>query len=138
MSGRRTYTLTQVADRLEAVFGQRPALSTLRSAQFEETRVTAPKPPIRITAGMPRPAETAPELRYWATEIEAWLRNHPRKINEAAIDKFRRAAVRNRPAAVASARAEGVSWAQVAQVLGELDGRSYSRQAMSQRYGGEG
>lgn len=115
-----TYDYPQLAERIEAVLGVRPALSTLRTATARATR--AQDYPPRITAGMPAPLQprTSP-ARFRAEDIESWLQTHPWRLQKQALMELTAAAATLDEAAatqaVAAARVAGASWSAVTEAL---------------------
>jgi hypothetical protein len=115
-----TYTYAALADRVEAVLGTRPALSTLRTAA---TRAALgwDYPP-RVTAGMPSPLPSTPPAptRFDASQIEIWLASHPWKRQHQALEQITEIAAGPQAplrAAVAAARASGASWTAITDAL---------------------
>lgn len=122
-----------LANRVEQALGVRPALSTLRAAAATDARSGVRT---RLTAGMPGPVTSGPAGRalFRASEVQAWLAEHPRRRLRRQQERLRDAPHQSRPRAVAAARAAGLSWQQVADALAEADGTTYSRQWAQQRY----
>lgn len=126
---------SQVADRIEAALGVRPAPSTLRAAAADNSRGGTR---IRVTAGMPAPVPPHPggndPPRFDATAIDRWLADHPRLKRSRSRQRLVAAPAGRREQAVARAVREGLSWQVIAGALGEADGASYSRQGVHARY----
>jgi hypothetical protein len=135
-SGRR-YSYAEVADRVEAVLGVRPQLSTLRAAAAADARVRGTNSRVRVTAGMPAPIKQVPgyPTEFDANAIEHWLANHPRAQGTQQMQLLANASPKQRDKAVARARAAGLSWQQIADAIGQAEGKTYSRQWAQQRYG---
>lgn len=135
-----TYGYQDVADRIEAVLGVRPATSTLRGATAQDRRTEGLRPRHdRVTAGMPRPlSEVSPErqARFDADQIERWLANHPRlrkqRAEHAALQGLTSGA--REVDVVRTARAAGLTWARIASILTDHDGHSRTRQGLMKRY----
>lgn len=126
MSG-PTYRYPDVAARIEAVLGVRPSLTTLRAAAAEQTRTGLRPGHERITAGLPRPLPTPPGVaaEFDQAAIEEWLADHPRlrRARAAAAAAAAIAAGDVETAVVAQARAAGVSWARIVEILVDHDGK---------------
>lgn len=133
------YTVEQVQDRIEELLGERP---TAAAIHLEGARGSAtPNARVRITAGLPAPINPGGRpLRYPAGLVEAWLDQHPRVHQHTALHQLG-VALRSsdagsaRKEAVRSARAAGLSWAQVAATVADIDGRPITRQAVAKRFG---
>jgi len=133
---RPTLTYTELADRIEAEIGIRPALSTLRAAATTSTRYG--RRIDAITAGMPAPKPTRDSRRRAildAAAIDAWLNSHPRKTIHHHQQQISTASLARRPTAVAEARCAGLSWQHIADACATADGRSYTKQWAQQRFG---
>lgn len=137
MSGQQL-TYAEVAARIEAVLGERPSLTTLRDAASRAA--TLPNPRNRVTAGMPRPTPGPPgsPSLFDAAEVDAWLASHPRRTWSDLRAAIADAKPEERAAAVASARAAGISWQTVADVINAADGTDFTRQWAQQKYGRSG
>lgn len=133
MSKQLTYA--QVADRIEAVLGERRALSALRAGATRERTATGLRN--RITAGMPAPTPGAPgsPSLFDEDEIEAWLAQHPRREWVALREQLVAASPADRPAVVSRARAAGMSWRAIADIVNAADGTTWTRQWAQQKYG---
>ncbi|MCO7221542.1 hypothetical protein [Klenkia sp. PcliD-1-E] len=134
-----SYTYDQVADRIADELGIRPTTSTLR-AGFSATGDGRTTGRVRITAGMPAPRPLLVNRRvvFDAAAIEAWLANHPHRALNRAVAALEQAPAGRLDAAVASARAAGLSWAQVAAALTTSTGMSRTRQWAQWRFGTSG
>ncbi|WP_043650846.1 hypothetical protein [Cellulosimicrobium cellulans] len=134
---RATYGYAEVAERIEQELGVRPALSTLRAATAKAEESTKSSP--RVTAGMPAPlpssARTVP-AQFDRAAIERWLRRHPRKLERRAVEEAAAALSRGDAEAdvVAKARADGLSWRAITEILNNHDGRARSTSAVHKRY----
>jgi len=120
---KRVYTYPQVVDRIEEELGVRPSLSSLRAAAAEGNRRGRRGGIPRLTMGMPapepRPSATA-VVHFSRTAIDSWLRSHPRRRYEAAVQAVTAAAAgpqRRLETAVRRARAVGVSWTDITSAL---------------------
>lgn len=126
MSG-PTYRYTDVAARIEAVLGVRPSLTTLRAAAAEQTRTGLAPRHDRITAGMPRPLATPPgaAAEFDQEAIDTWLSGHPRRRRAQAEEAAVAALSAGSPevVVVSNARAAGVRWARIVEILVDHDGR---------------
>lgn len=136
------YSKEDVADRIEAVLGQRPNDNVLWLTRRHQGR------PVRLgskslVAGMPT-WQMHDGVRVWvAEEVEAWLANHPILRLQAARAQFAKTYTHGletnswarQAQAVRAAQDEGLSWAQLAEVIGEVTGEPISRQAVAARYG---
>lgn len=135
MAGGSRLTYRDVADRIEAALGVRPAPSTLRAAAAVSGRGATRA---RITAGLPAPLpepDAAGRTVFDAGAIDQWLAQHPRNRIHREQYRLAEAGPAERAAAVAHARGAGLSWQQVAEALGRTDGKSRSRQWAQQRFG---
>lgn len=118
---KRVYTYRQVADRIEQELGVRPSLSSLRAAAAEERRRGFRDGMPRLTLGLPEPeprASATSAVLFSYTSIETWLRRHPRRTYQAAVDAVTKNASRSErqlEAAVRQARAARVSWRDIAE-----------------------
>lgn len=101
-----------------------------------------PNARVRPTAGIPDPIEHAgKELRWERSAVEEWLASHPRLLLEEAKRRLRKDAAKTlggerRRIVVLRARDEGLSWAQVAEILSQVEGKRLTRQAVAERYSG--
>jgi len=98
-------------------------------------------------AGLPaplNPGESA--LEFDTAAVEEWLAAHPRLQRAsqlealyeglvASLDATPRQGDQLRADAVHQARSVGLSWAQIADQIGVVDGREVTRQAVAKRYG---
>jgi len=91
---------------------------------------------MRITAGMPAPAgrDEAGRAVFDADRFDRWLAAHPRHRVATVQQRLSAARVPRRAAAVARARAAGLSWQQITDTLGAADGTTYTRQQVWARY----
>lgn len=130
------YSVEQVAQRLSDVLGEEvtPAavyLGVHRAGHRPNARA-------RPTAGMPSPANPGGRgLRFPADKVDAWLADHPRHARERLIDRLREemaASEGRRRRAVAQGRSAGLSWQQLADLIGAVDGVPISRQAVAKKY----
>lgn len=132
MSVRLTYE--QLADRIEAELGRRPALSTLRAAQATRTR----RQRSNLTSGMPAPLPDRDSRRrtvFDGAAVDTWLRTHPRTQIRQHQQQLAHTPRDARPAAVAMARAAGLSWQQIADAFASTDAATRTKQWAQQRYG---
>ena len=140
----RTYGYTELADRIEAVLGQRPSLSTLRAARTTSDRgqVESRMKP-RLTAGMPLPmpsdSPTAP-ARFLARDVEKWLTKHPilRWVHAADVARERLAAGESEEAVVAAALRDGLSWSLITELINEradaTGGPTWAKSGIHKKY----
>jgi len=127
-------TYEQLASRIETELGARPAISTLRAAVATRTRRRSSD----LTAGMPAPLSqpgSGHRTVFDATAVEAWLRTHPRLQLRRLQQQLALVGHAERPAAVAAARRDGLSWQQIADACATADATSYTKQWAQQRYG---
>lgn len=134
-----SYSYTDLADRIEAVLGVRPALSTLRAAAAKDRRTHGLRPRHdRLTAGMPPARETGPRGRagFDADQVEQWLADHPRLLKQHARIAAQTALSRGDQEidVVREARASGLPWLQIAELLTGHDGKPRTRQGLIKRY----
>lgn len=132
MSDHLTYA--QVADRIEAALGERPALTTLRDAVSRSDSLPAPLS--RITAGMPVPTPGDPgsPSLFKASEVDAWLAGHPRREWPELLAAIAQTDHSSRGSAVINARAAGISWQAIADTINATDGTNFTRQWAQQKY----
>ena len=131
------YSVSDVVARLEEEFGQRTTPNAVHKAAGRPRRANSRA---SLVAGLPGPirASEGGALVFDADEVERWLAEHPRRVMQQAVLELERR-VRAQPgpadlrAAVAAARAGGLSWAQIAEVLSRID-RPVSRQAVAERF----
>lgn len=133
MSDRLTYA--QVADRIEAALGERPALSALRAGATRQRAGTSRG--AALTAGMPSPTPGDPgsPSLFEAAAIDSWLANHPRRSWPRLLEELAAAAPEQRSAAVAAARAAGISWQRIVDAINAADGTTWTRQWAQQKFG---
>ena len=137
---RPDYSYEDLADRIEAVLGERPSLSALRAAHAEDQRRGAKRGRPRITAGMPRPrasaSRTAP-ARFASVDVEAWLTTHPRRRWDEALRLAgeRLAQGDDEEATVRAALEAGLSWAAIAGLLSVHEGRPVAKSSAYYRFG---
>ena len=124
-SAPRTYGYKELADRIEAVVGERPSLSSLRAERAAYSRGLGQrgKRP-RITAEMPHPMRSdspTAAARFSVSAIEAWLARHPRLMWDRAVQEAgtRLAAGDDVEAVVAGALRDGISWSVITRLLNE-------------------
>lgn len=136
----RWYTADQVADRIGETLGKRPAAAAVRREASRAAQ--APRGRGRLTAGLPGPAAGSGTRRYPADAVEQWLTHHPRLRTDALLQALHQelaASKRDGRGArldlVAAAKDDGLSWAQIAAVLGAVDNQPITRQAVAARYG---
>lgn len=140
----RTYGYKELADRIAAVLGEHPSLSSLRAARAAQSRRIA-ESHLRpsVTAGMPRPlpadSRTA-AARFSAEAVEAWLSGHPRtQWDRAERDaRERLAADEDVEQVVDGALRAGLSWSVITQLLNEhavvTGGRTMSKAGVHKKY----
>lgn len=140
-----SYTVSDVQNRVEAVLGERP---TANDVHRESGRAgQRPNARVRLMAGLPAPTNTGESvLEFDPAAVEAWLAAHPRlqrasQLEElyeqlvASLDATPREGDQLRADAIHRARSVGLSWAQIADQIGLVDGREVTRQAVAKRYG---
>lgn len=131
------YSVSDVVLRLEEEFGQRTTANAVHKAVGRPRRANSRA---SLVAGLPGPvAAESGALLFDAAEVEQWLAEHPRRVMQQALQQLERRVRGPRTsedlrAAVTAARADGLSWAQVAEVLSRVD-RPVSRQAVAERFG---
>lgn len=128
-------TYPEVAARIDQVLGIRPATATLRAAAATGHR---PGRGTAITTGMPLPCavrDSAGRARFDAVEIDRWLAQHPQLRIRRQLQALTAAPRPARAEAVATARAAGLSWQEIAEACGAADNTTYTRQWAQQRYG---
>ena len=115
----RTYTYRQLAERIETELGVRPSLSTLRAAGAEQRRTTAARTNPRLTSGMPPKLPGPGPARFDAGAVDAWLDQHPRRRWAASMASAQEALAAgvSEQQVVHQARAEGLSWRHITEVL---------------------
>lgn len=134
-----TYSYAVLADRIEEVLGERPSLSALRAAAAADRRTGSPLARPRVTVGMPRPLPATSRTaaaEFDATEVEAWLADHPRRQWQRAVEEMKRDLSRDMPEeqVVASALNAGLSWRTVTAELHAHDGRGRTVAGIHKRY----
>lgn len=131
-----TYTYQQVADRIEAVFGARPSLSTLRAAGAKSSSGTDAR--VRITAAMPEPVSRREggTTLFDQEEIERWLEAHPRRVQHQSVQVFEKLLQREGVSqeAVAFARGQGLSWEQIRKAISSATGEKHSKSSLHARF----
>ena len=136
-----TYDYLELADRIEAALGQRPALSSLRAARTADRRRAAPRSWRRpsLTTSMPDPvpasSPTAP-ARFDAGAIETWLANHPCRTWDAAVDAARERLASGDPVetVVAQVLEAGLSWQVITEVISAHDQRVWTKAGIHKKY----
>lgn len=144
-----TYGYEQLADRIEAVLGERPSASSLRAARaearrWETRRIGARRVRPGLTTGMPAPlpaaSRTAP-ARFDAEQVEIWLAHHPAHAWEQAIARTRERLASGDEitgVVVADALRAGLSWSVLTDLINERTvadgGRARTRAAIHYRY----
>lgn len=125
----------QLAERIHQVLGYHPAPATLRAAaatRHRSGRGTA------VTTGMPAPLATrdrAGRAQFDAAAVDTWLSQHPQLTIRHHQQAVTQAPLAGRAAAVATARAAGLSWQEIADACAAADDTTYTRQWAQQRYG---
>lgn len=128
-----TLSYDELADRIEAVLGERPALVTLRTAVARPSRR---KVSPSLTAGLPAPVTAAgTRPRFSARAVEEWLAHHPRRRQEELMAQIIAATPDRRDQVITAARDEGLSWEAIAEAAGQAVGTTYSKQWAQQKYG---
>lgn len=139
------YTVADVQDRVEAALGERPSANDVHRESGRSAN--RPNARVRLMAGLPaplNPGESA--LEFDSAAVEEWLAGHPRLQRAsqlealyeglvASLDATPRQGDQLRADAVHQARSVGLSWAQIADQIGIVDGREVTRQAVAKRYG---
>lgn len=132
-----TYTTEQVLALVAAELGEEVDAPAIHQAVHRSA--ARPNARMRATAGLPAPINPGGSpLRFDRAAIDSWLRVHPRRSRSQLLDQLRvelAASERRRREAVGAGRAEGLSWAQLAQLISQVDGVSISRQAVARKYG---
>ena len=131
-----TYTTEQVAQLLSRELGEDVDAAAIHQAVHRSG--SRPNARQRATAGLPSPIQPGKRpLQFDQAAIDQWLQTHPRRQIVQLMEQLRpelAASEPRRAAAVARGRAEGLSWAQLAQLIGEVDGVPISRQAVARRF----
>lgn len=100
----------------------------------------SPNARVRPTAGIPGPiTRRGKELRWERSAVEEWLASHPRLRMEEAKQRLREDAAstiggERRRIVVLRARDEGLSWAVIAEILSQVEGKRITKQAVIERY----
>lgn len=137
----RTYTFDEVSRLLEERVGVTASVKQLREA---EGRIARGLPHRRgATAGIPIaasvPADHGHTRVFIADEVDAWLGVHPLAADGAPAEtenRFRqRWAAGDTTEAVAGARASGLSWREIAELIGALTGEQVTLAWVYGRYG---
>lgn len=137
-AGGTWYSTARVAQRITEVLGEDVDEAAIHMAVHRTA--ARPNAAMRATAGLPPPLNPGKgsALRFSAEAVEEWLRDHPRiaraKLLEALSAEIG-ATEQRRAAAVAEGRAQGLSWAELAALIGQVDGVSVSRQSVAEKYG---
>ena len=129
----RTLDYTDLADRIEAVFGERPALVTLRTAVARPSRR---KVSPSLTAGLPAPVTpSGARTRFSASAIEEWLAHHPRLRQAVLMRQIIEATTDDRDQVITAAREAGRSGDATAPAGGTAAGTTHSQPWAQQKYG---
>ena len=143
MSG--SYTVADVQDRVEATLGERPSANDVHRESARSAN--RPNARVRLMAGLPAPLNAGDgALEFDSVAVEGWLAAHPRLQRASqlealyeglvsSLDATPRQGEQLRADAVHQARSAGLSWAQIADQIGMVDGREVTRQAVAKRYG---
>lgn len=139
------YTVADVQDRVETTLGERPSANDVHRESVRSAN--RPNARVRLMAGLPAPLNSGDgALEFDPAAVEAWLAAHPRlqrasQLEElyeqlvASLDATPRQGDQLRADAIHRARSVGLSWAQIADQIGLVDGREVTRQAVAKRYG---
>lgn len=134
-----TYTYGEVADRIEQVLGERPALSSLRAAaakaRHTPTTQAVPRLTLDLPAPLPRPSGSGP-VRFPAPDVERWLADHPRRRWVATMERARTqlAGGEDPEEVVREALVQGLSWRNVTELLHGLECQPQTLAGVHKRY----
>lgn len=132
----KTFTAEEVALLVSREVGESVGAAAIHLAVHRSDR--RPNARQRATAGLPQPINPGQRpLQFDQVSIHRWLQDHPRRRHAQLIEQLRAelaASEHRRAVAVAQGRKEGLSWAQLAQLIGEVDGVPISRQAIARKY----
>lgn len=131
-----TYTTDEVAQLVSDELGESIDAASIYLALHRSG--DRPNARQRPTAGLPAPISPGQRpLQFDRAAIHEWLANHPRRKQAQLMEQLRvelAASEHRRTVAVARGRDAGLSWAQLAQLIGEVDGVPISRQAVARKY----
>lgn len=132
------YSTAEVAQRISEVLGEDVDAAAVRLAVHRTA--ARPNASMRATAGLPPPLNPGKgsALRFSTEAVEEWLRSHPRIARAKLIETLREdvgATEQRRAAAVAKGRAQGLSWGELATLIGQVDGVPITRQSVAEKYG---
>lgn len=135
-----TYSVTQVADRIESVLGQRPTDNAILLGAGRQRPARGGSR--SLVAEIPASLHHDGPRAWRAEDIEAWLAEHPILRLQNARQRFQdayRAGLESNvwlehAQAVWTAQDAGMSWAQIAEAIGEVTGRPIARQSVAKRY----
>lgn len=133
MVDERTLSYDELADRIEAVLGERPALVTLRTAVVRPSRR---KVSSSLTAGLPAPVASVGNRPGFSVDVvEEWLAHHPRLRRAELMQRIIEATPEDRDQVIISVREEGLSWGAIAEAAGTAARTTYTKQWAQQKYG---
>lgn len=126
-----TLSVEEVLDQIESAFGRRPTANAIHLAVSRTRTGSSSSASWRssLTSGLPAAQVAGDGLVFNRDEVEEWIRTHPARAGdrlEEELDAEQTAA--ERADAVGRARADGLSWERIAQVIARVDGRPVSRE----------
>ena len=130
----RTYTYPDLVERIAEVLGERPSVNSLQ-------RGDAPGRPVRgrITVGMPKPLNPDDKagVIFDADAIDTWLDQHPRRARQRAEKALadHLGGGGSRREGVEQARAAGIPWRRITEIINEVQGVGWTHQNVAKRYG---
>lgn len=130
------YTTDEVAQMVSRELGEDVTTTAIHQAVHRLGQ--RPNARQRATSGLPAPVKPGERpLRFPRDQIDTWLQNHPRRAQERLTQHLKHemaASEGRRAAAIATGRQAGMSWQQLADLIGAVDQVPISRQAIARKY----
>lgn len=124
-------SVEEVLDEIERAFGRRPTANTIHLAVSRARSGAATGGAWRssLTSGLPAASDAGDGLVFNRDEVEEWIRTHPARAGDRLAEELSpEQTAAERADAVGRARADGLSWEQIAQVIARVDERPVSRE----------
>lgn len=130
--GMSMLNVEEVLDQIEATFGERPTTNAIHLAVSRARTGSTSSASWRssLTSGLPAAQEDdGAGLLFDRDEVREWIRTHPARAGERLGEQLvAHETAAERAEAVGKARADGLSWERIAQVIARVDGRPVSRE----------
>lgn len=129
--GMSMLNVEEVLDQIEATFGERPTTNAIHLAVSRTRSGAATGGAWRssLTSGLPAARDAGDGLVFNRDEVEEWIRTHPARAGDRLAEELGpEQTAAERAGAVGRARADGLSWERIAQVIARVDERPVSRE----------